>query len=231
MFTYVLRPTIRAEHSGFDRIELVSPFGLRGVDEVRIGGSPVDFVLGVEQDSTRFSIALSDKLDRRDSGVVIEVDFQAAVLRYGVAFDGWVSDSERPGELPQRINPGDAAAEYLNDGLRVRTVLSDLLLTGLTINPRVVTPNGDGINDAVRFDFDVVQLTGTAPLRLGIFDLSGHRVRVLADNRQQSGSYRLDWDGHDDANQLLPPGLYVYRIAVDAEQGTDERTGTLALVY
>jgi hypothetical protein len=231
MFTYVLRPTIRAEHSGFDRIELVSPFGLRGVDEVRIGGSPVDFVLGVEQDSTRFSIALSDKLDRRDSGVVIEVDFQAAVLRYGVAFDGWVSDSERPGELPQRINPGDAAAEYLNDGLRVRTVLSDLLLTGLTINPRVVTPNGDGINDAVRFDFDVVQLTGTAPLRLEIFDLSGHRVRVLADNRQQSGSYRLDWDGHDDANQLLPPGLYVYRIAVDAEQGTDERTGTLALVY
>lgn len=231
LFTYALRPTIRAEHSGFDRIELVAPFGLRQVVEVRIGGIPVDFTVSVAPDSARFTVELPAKLDRQDSGVVVEVDFQASVLRYGTAFDGWVRDSERPGELPQRINPGDAAAEYLNDGLRVRTVLADLLLARLTISPRVVTPNDDGINDKVRFTFDVVQLTGMAPLTLEVFDLAGRRVRVLADNHLPSGSYQLDWDGRDGANRLLPPGLYVYRIAVEAEQGTDQRTGTLALVY
>jgi len=230
-FTYAIRPTIRSEHSGFDQIEIAAPYGVRGIDGVRIGGVPVEYVAQLAPDSTRFSIILPRHLRQVDSGGVIEVLFRAPVLRYSTAFDGWVRDSERPIELPQRVNPGDAATELSSEVLAVRTSFSDRLLADLEVSPRAFTPNGDGVNEGVRFRFNLLQLTNAAPVTLEVYDLAGRRCRVIDSGLKQSGHFEFAWDGRDEEDSLVPPGLYLYRLGVEAQRGQLQESGTVAVVY
>ena len=48
--------------------------------------------------------------------------------------------------------------------------------------------------------------------RLEVFALTGQRVAVLHQGPQQAGSYRLHWDGRDDAGHPVASGAYLYRL-------------------
>ncbi len=50
------------------------------------------------------------------------------------------------------------------------------------------------------------------PVRLEVFSLTGQRVAVLHQGRQQAGYYRLHWDGRDDEGRPLGSGVYLYRL-------------------
>ena len=229
-FTYAVSPTMTPDHSGFDQIEIAAPFGFAGVDSVRATGL-VDWSVQVESpDSTLFSVKLSPRREAGDLGGPVEVYFRAPVLRYGTPFDGWVRDSERPLELAQRINPGNAAPEFVSETLSVRTSLSPRLLADLLVEPRVFSPNGDGVNDISRFSLNLLQVTENVPLRLEIFDLSGRLLRQQ-EGLHESGRFSFSWNGRDDQQELVAPGLYMYRIVVKAKNGDDQQTGTIAVVY
>ncbi len=229
-FTYAISPTMTPDHSGFDQIEIATPFGLAGVDSVRATGL-VDWSVQVERpDSTLFSVKLSPRRAAGDLGGPVEVYFRAPVLRYGTPFDGWVRDSDRPLELAQRINPGNAAPEFVSETLSVRTSLSARLLADLLVEPRVFSPNGDGVNDISRFSLNLLQVTENVPLRLEIFDLSGRLLRQQ-EGLHESGRFSFSWNGRDDQQDLVVPGLYMYRIVVKAKNGGDQQTGTIAVVY
>ena len=229
-FAYAVSPTMTPDHSGFDQIEIAAPFGFAGVDSVRATGL-VDWSVQVESpDSTLFSVQLAPRREAGDLGGPVEVYFRAPVLRYGTPFDGWVRDSERPLELAQRINPGNAAPELVSETLSVRTSLSARLLADLLVEPRVFSPNGDGVNDSARFSLNLLQVTENVPLRLEIFDLSGRLLRQQ-EGLHESGRFSFSWDGRDDQQERVGPGLYMYRIAVEAKNGDDQQTGTIAVVY
>ena len=152
-------------------------------------------------------------------------------MSYGTTFQGWVRDSSRPLELPQSINPGNAADEVLSEALTVRTSLSQRLLIDMLVEPKVVTPNGDGVNEKVDFSFKLLQITSRVSLSLKIFDLSGEKRRVIRKNNQYSGFLHFSWDGRDNSGNLVPPGLYVYQVSVEAENGEDLLTGTIGVAY
>ena len=60
-----------------------------------------------------------------------------------------------------------------------------------------------------------------------ISDMSGRVVRTLREVRSQAnGLYEMDWDGLDELDQLVAPGIYVARIGVD----TERITGAIHLV-
>ena len=229
-FAYAISPTMTPDHSGFDQIEIATPFGFAGVDSVRATGL-VDWSVQVERpDSTLFSVKLSPRREAGDLGGPVEVYFRAPVLRYGTPFDGWVRDSDRPLELAQRINPGNAAPELVSETLSVRTSLSARLLADLLVEPRVFSPNGDGVNDVSRFSLNLLQVTENVPLRLEIFDLSGRLLRQQ-EGLHESGRFSFSWNGRDDQQELVVPGLYMYRIVVEAKNGDDQQTGTIAVAY
>ena len=46
-----------------------------------------------------------------------------------------------------------------------------------------------------------------------------------------SGRFSAQWDGRDASGNLLPPGLYLLRLSVDADQGEDTRQALLSIVY
>ena len=199
---------------------------------MKIGRIAVPFKCFIEDpDSILFSVQLPRLLQAGDSGELVAVIFRAPALRYGTAFSGWVRNTERPLELAQPINPGDADHSLPSERLTVRTTFSADLLAGLQVRPTTATPNGDGVNDAVNFSFELLQLTDAVFLQLEIFDLSGRLLRVLHQGRESIGNFQFSWDGRDASQVLVPPGLYLYRILVEAMERKDRRTGTLAVVY
>ncbi|MBN1782544.1 gliding motility-associated C-terminal domain-containing protein [bacterium] len=73
----------------------------------------------------------------------------------------------------------------------------------ITVLPNPFTPNGDGYNDAVSFEYPDMY---TLHPHIQIFDLKGARVRDMA---RFSGPEYL-WDGKDDQGTNLDPGVYIY---------------------
>jgi len=52
---------------------------------------------------------------------------------------------------------------------------------------------------------------------LSVYNIQGQKVRTLVDEVQAPGSYKVGWDGRDDANRMLPAGVYVYRLSANSE--------------
>lgn len=82
-------------------------------------------------------------------------------------------------------------------------------LTLTQVAPRVITPNGDGYNDVVFFEFDNgINIEGT-PFDTGVYDLSGANVSSL---KLDLGGNALSWDGKDSSGRVVPSGIYIYMI-------------------
>ncbi|MFA6109039.1 MAG: Calx-beta domain-containing protein [Candidatus Latescibacterota bacterium] len=58
----------------------------------------------------------------------------------------------------------------------------------------------------------VYALPEDAPVRLAVYDVLGQQVRLLVDQIQAGGIYRVGWDGRDKAGQALAAGLYLFRL-------------------
>ncbi|MGH7490935.1 MAG: carboxypeptidase regulatory-like domain-containing protein [bacterium] len=67
-------------------------------------------------------------------------------------------------------------------------------------------------NPATTITYD---LPGAAHVMLKIYDMLGQEVRTLIDAWQEAGSTSLTWDGRDHAGQILPSGVYFYRLQAE----------------
>ena len=81
------------------------------------------------------------------------------------------------------------------------------------------------------FSFDLFLLLEQVDVQLEIYDLSGRRVTQLQMGGSTAGNLEIKWDGRDQDGQMTPPGIYLYRLAVDSDDSSIERSGTLSLVY
>ncbi len=73
----------------------------------------------------------------------------------------------------------------------------------LVVRSNPFTPNDDGINDEVTFNFE--KLGVDDPL-LKLFDVSGHVINTIKDRN----GYELIWDGRDHYGNPAQPGVYLY---------------------
>ena len=228
-FTYALWPTIRAGDAGFNQLEIRTSSIVHAVKRMRIGDMEVSFDEEVQEPHRR--VVTFPRLEARDSGALVEVEFEAQVLRYGATFDVRVSDSDRPLEVPQGVNAGDATAEYEGNRVSVATAAQEQDLLQVQVAPAVFTPNGDGFNDGVEIGYDILEITGSARVWVEVLDLSGRRVRQVYAGADKIGVYARAWDGRDDVGRRVPPGIYLYRISVDAAEEKIQRVGVLHAAY
>ncbi len=127
----------------------------------------------------------------------------------------------------------DATAS--GEGLTVLTPVVGGLLGDLEVVGNPFTPNGDGINDAVKFVFPIFKMPGQTALVLAVYGLDGALVHRSAQSvAHAAGVQEVSWDGRDRDGVLLPPGLYICRVGpeVDAESiGKSTVTTVVASVY
>lgn len=56
------------------------------------------------------------------------------------------------------------------------------------------------------------QLPATGQVSLEIYNMMGQKVKTLLSGAQNAGTHVINWDGTDDAGELVSAGTYVYRI-------------------
>ena len=68
-------------------------------------------------------------------------------------------------------------------------------------------------------------------MRVGVYDLSGRRVRDLFDGDAGTGIYEFTWDGRADGGGLMPAGLYMLRTEVQTGRRRYTELRMVAVAY
>ena len=229
-FTYKLLPRFADIDLGFDTIEIETPVRVVSIDQVRLDGEPVDFSQ-VHVDENGFELRIP-RMTLQRTGELLEVDFQVEVFKFGTVFTGRIFDSEKPFEVRQTLTPGDADPMADSNTLSVGLVeVQDKAVNALKLTSSVLTPNGDGINDALAIEYELLNLFGSVPVVLDLYDLSGRRVGSVYRGTAASGRFSLAWDGRLGAGSTPAPGMYLLRLEVDSDHGKEALQRVISLAY
>ena len=110
------------------------------------------------------------------------------------------------------------------------------VLSDVSVSAPVITPNGDGVNDVTVIGFTLSKVDTPRHVSVQVFDLGGRLVRDLRLRPLAAGAYTGlgapgTWDGTDAAGNVVPPGLYLFRVDVDFDTGNEVKSGVIAVVY
>lgn len=228
-FTYKILPRLTGTDLGFDSIEIKTPARVASIDQVRLEGLPVDFT-EVRLEENEFELRIP-RMDLQRTNELLEVDFQAQVFQFGTVFSARIFDSEQPHEVHQEVTAGDADQLVESNTLRVGLINIDKkAVNDLRLTSRSFTPNGDGVNDQLKIQYELLNL-GAVPVAIDLYDLSGRRISELYHGTATSGRFAVTWDGRDAQAKLVPPGLYILRLEVDSDGGIKSEERVVSLVY
>jgi len=249
-FELFVRPSFAVRDPGFDRVRVVAPSRAAMILQQVSLGSENDFsgaggdaytrrqdglfandsgqVLEVVGEGTDSLSVVLPAIQERGGAELLRLSFASTVFQSGSTFAVEVGNSQTPDNW-QRVDPGEGVGDALavGEGLTVLTPIDSRVIKTLK-RPGVLTPNGDGINDEIAFEFAVLKINTARSVGITLFDLSGRKMRRIEESRTlANGLYRLLWDGRDEAGALVPPGLYLAQIEVDSDSGDNNRVGQL----
>ncbi|HIL10430.1 MAG TPA: hypothetical protein EYG11_17145, partial [Candidatus Latescibacteria bacterium] len=116
--------------------------------------------------------------------------------------------------------------------VRVKDEQGELpLVDQFRVSGGAFTPNGDGSNDEFVLSYALLKLTQPATASLDIYDLGGRRVRHVASEPMISGRRSQVWDGRSEEGGRVLPGLYLWRLRLEADAGAVERQGVVGVAY
>jgi hypothetical protein len=232
-FNYAVQLRANGSVRGYDRLEVDTNIQVTAIRNLRINGNPVEFEV-MENLHDRFCLAFP-LVD--GDGDLLEFSFDLPIFRFGSTFSGRAYNSRWP-TVPQILEPGNAVSFGPDDidelaGLAVAIPQAQVgkLIGQIVFSTRVLTPNGDGINDELEIFFNLLQLTLPTPIALEIYDLAGRRVHTVFDEEHRIGPVLHTWDGRGDDGSPLLPGSYVWVMRVRADAFEEAHAGTIAIAY
>ena len=226
-FTYHQRSVTANDKRGFDTVIIRTPFAARATG-LSIDGIEINDFTWQGEDG-RLQVAFPNNRITR-SGQAIDVRFTSLMTISGTEFRGEVADSQSDA-FPQRIIFGNANEEAVDNTLVVSARIDNKLFTGVDFSSDFITPNGDGINDQIALEYILLKATDPVGVQVIFYDLSGREVRRLYDARDSSGPNEVAWDGRDDNNMAVRPGLYLIRLEANTDAGDATQMRSVAVVY
>jgi hypothetical protein len=220
IFTYVLDIEVERGDLGFSRLALRSPSPMRFVG-LRLDGQPQEVELLPSDQELLLALAVAVRRNAR-----LEIDFESRVFFDQTPFDGFLLDTS--GTVRQRIDPG--VAERVGGAHTVGLPIGSSIFANIDFSHRAFSPNGDGINDQLHIEVDLVNLLTPQPLWLRVYDLRG----ALIHHQQQAGTLGrrdFDWDGRDQAGRQAPPGLYIIELGLDGDARQPRWRRSIAVAY
>ncbi len=120
------------------------------------------------------------------------------------------------GVLPN-LREGDAISATPPMGFRLTPSNNfiELTFSKLDVEPRAISPNGDGNADEVEFD---IAFNADGLLNLDIYDSLGRRVRRLLVEKDPTDplavQWPVTWDGKDADGRVVDAGIYLARVEI-----------------
>ena len=241
-FSLFVRSTFVPTSQGFDEVLLYSLHHTKlRLLEIRLGEEdafregraemfePGDVeVLSAAPDSIWVRLP---RVVRLGDAELMEIRFETTVFLHNTPFEMFLTNSEDP-DARQLVDPADATLLTESGTMTVGVPYGRRVLGGLSVAPNPFTPNGDGIHEEVAIEFMVFKIDMGKPIRIEVYDLLGGRRRQITDRRvNASGAHSVIWDGRDDVGRLVPPGVYLVRVRVDADSKVAKDTVLNRLVY
>ena len=166
---------------------------------------------------------------------LIEVQFESQSFREGIEFVSFVRSSDSDEGVFQRVDTADKDATELVDSSMAQVSLKDLpgsLIQDVEMTS-VFTPNGDGVNDELLVHFVLLKVQEERPLEIALYDLGGRLVGQGQSSAVSGkvGTQAFIWDGRDLGGQVVPPGLYLCQIKVEADDRDNELTRLVHVAY
>ena len=182
----------------------------------------------------RFPFSLNADLPAGQHAL-IEVQFESQSFREGIEFVSFVRSSDSDEGVFQRVDTAAKDATELVDSSTAQVSLMALpgsLIQDVVLAP-VFTPNGDGINDELLVHFVLLKVQEERPLEVALYDLGG---RLVGQGQSSAtggkvGTQAFVWDGRDLGGQIVPPGIYLCQIKVDADDQASELTHLVHVAY
>ena len=254
--SFFIRPTFDFRSKGLDEILIEAPSGVRmnfkqvnkwedqSIEDMIIDGdlrepdeSYTDESEGFEvlsrPESDSLWVRLPGRIKTTTGNVLLEVKFEVQLFGFSTFFDGSIGNSSVEGSW-QRTDDGDANGVTDSEKTVVLALEGNKILDDIEVDPKIITPNGDGINDKTSISFLLLRVGLSTPVQVQIYDLSGNIVVELLNDSLSSGAYKEDdaviWDGTDRSGGLVTPGIYVIRINVDTDSDSAEDTSVSRLV-
>ena len=220
-FHFFIRPTYASGNTGFNRVLIKTPSTPDSV-RVKLGGIEVT-PERVEVTEDSLLVYLPEMIRRKE----VEVLFRCTLLRNSTVFEAFVSGI--PGSW-QRVDP-DPSRKRATTVMLPSLVEDRGVIRNLNIRPRVVTPNGDGINDRLDVTFTVLYIEGSRKAHVSLHTLRGDPIKELYSGFVTTGSYRIHWDGTDGSGERVPPGSYLCEISVDSDAGKEVVNRVITVAY
>lgn len=83
-------------------------------------------------------------------------------------------------------------------------------------NPFSRNANSSGVS----FTYEISPYFENARVKLSIFNTLGQQILQLVDENQMPGNYEIFWNVLDETGQILPAGIYFYRLQVNEQAKT-----------
>jgi len=171
------------------------------------------------------------------------ISFNTKLLRNIHNFNAWLYNSTN------NDNAGGVSV-WENRDLGSWTVMTSTIIKGVLSDvkavPKVFTPNNDGTNDFTVIEFNLAKIA--ADLKIKIFNTTGSLVATIYDDKLDPGPWFIPddqklgnageavnlpgyWDGLDEDDDLVPPGVYLYQVVADTDDGEKIESGTVVIGY
>ncbi len=146
--------------------------------------------IGLDHDWAMVSSGANDDLDLRNIQ-----NIYLTISKYKTGADGAVAFDELEGAL---------VSGYQN------TFQSGDIISSFNVDNIPFSPNGDGYNDTVTFDF---KLNVKARVSVKIYSLSGFPIKEFPSAEYSPGSeVPITWDGLDLKNKVVKNGMYFFQL-------------------
>ena len=133
-----------------------------------------------------------------------------AVLRWDASAAAWE-------ELPSFVGENSLQASVKELGIfRIGAAVAS---GPAAVRPHLAYPNPFNAEVTIRY---LVRQEG--PVRVGIYDAQGRRIRVLVDQLQQEGPWTAIWRGTDELGKTVASGIYLYVVDAKGERHTGKVT-------
>ncbi len=233
-FTLVIDVSFDATDYGIDTLQIFTPSPATLL-EVKINGVAASYLSSVTARKVVLFFNSTLKTNSR-----IEVKFLSTPFLGVSPYIAKVS-SKLVSNNPQRVNSkvvnNVEAWSIITDGV------PDKLLIAVKATPNPFTPNNDGINDITNIEFFLGNIgepradigTQLRTLSIKIYDLTGRLIRDLYDSKTGAFAFISDngitWDGRDNSGKIVRPGLYLYQIIINSDNGGENITKTIVVSY